>query len=263
MANTFPTRKAWFDHEKTHHLSQRRLQCRICTEKFDDTDTFILHARNDHDVSINSPSIRSAVLSTATTVDLNPLDCLDCPLCHQKEFSSYRSYATHVGHHLEEVALCALPPNNDQDDTIDIDGTDSSGDSDSFTDLHFPLFPRFVNLTIETETGPAHLLALQDTGAEFNIISETKAKALGLPLGADTTVREATGLGGHTFYSLGTVSVRMRLEFQVEERIAQFEVFPDSTLVGYQVIVGARWIAEFGRHRRHHHHQPMVVHVRP
>jgi hypothetical protein len=55
-----------------------------------------------------------------------PLDSVDCRLCQRHGFANHREYSTHVGRHLEEIALVTLPPIADSDDE-DEDDADSEG----------------------------------------------------------------------------------------------------------------------------------------
>lgn len=246
--NTFQNREAWVGHERTHHLSQRSVQRRLCTEKFDDNDGFILHAGKDHDIPTSSSSIRSAILSTSATVVLNQADYLKCPLCHQENLSSYRNYTTHVGRHFEEIALCALPLNNDQDDKSD-DEEDSSENSDISQDED--LYDK-ISLIAQTKTGGRSFTAIMDTGADCNIISMQQLEVLGFPWTVKPDENEVilTQPGGGRVYPLGTVFLPMRLRCEYVWRAWQFHVVEDHVLGKQGAILGAKMTMQLGHLQR-------------
>lgn len=52
---------------------------------------------------------------------------LQCSLCLYTGWRNHRDYATHMGKHLENIALCALPPNIDADTDTEAEGSVSEG----------------------------------------------------------------------------------------------------------------------------------------
>lgn len=105
-------------------------------ETFKDTADLLSHAENHHGFSTESMSLKSVVLSAASVTLLNPTGNLKCPLCQQDDWSSHHGYATHVGKHLEEIALCALPPNTDDDENDEEGDLFSSSDDDASPQEH-------------------------------------------------------------------------------------------------------------------------------
>jgi hypothetical protein len=64
-----------------------------------------------------------------------PPGSITCPLCLHTGWSKLREYSTHLGRHLEEIALCALPsPNGDEEEVEDHD-SDATRD---FVAISFP-----------------------------------------------------------------------------------------------------------------------------
>lgn len=55
-----------------------------------------------------------------------------CPLCHEVDIKSSRQYQSHVGHHLEQLALFVLPPQgDDEDNDVSDDETEDEADDSS------------------------------------------------------------------------------------------------------------------------------------
>jgi hypothetical protein len=115
MLKTFPSRKAWYEHESTHHFSRQHFHCRVCPASYQEEHDFLGHSFKDHGV-VDNLQLRSSILATAKVSYLISPEDLQCPLCDVKCFSKHREFATHVGKHHEEIALCSLPPYGESDD---------------------------------------------------------------------------------------------------------------------------------------------------
>lgn len=75
-----------------------------------------------------------------------------CQLCHRCGFSDDRDYATHVGKHLEEIALIALPPAGDSDE--ECSGKEDSREGDDSDDKGLSwLRPSSPRLDLATSEG--------------------------------------------------------------------------------------------------------------
>jgi len=109
MLKTFPSRKSWFEHETTYHMTLQQLNCQLCAAVYHDEKSFLDHAVSVHDILFNSAGTKVALLSTATVSVLAPAESLKCPLCSETGFSRHRQYATHLGKHLESISLASLP----------------------------------------------------------------------------------------------------------------------------------------------------------
>jgi uncharacterized C2H2 Zn-finger protein len=109
MLKTFPSRKSWFEHETTYHMTLQQLNCQLCAAVYHDEKSFLDHAVSVHDILFNSAGTKAALLSTATVSVLAPAESLKCPLCSETGFSRHRQYATHLGKHLESISLASLP----------------------------------------------------------------------------------------------------------------------------------------------------------
>lgn len=56
------------------------------------------------------------MLAAATTTVVDSIAQQECPLCRETDWPSQRKFVTHVGRHMEEVALSSLPREIDSDD---------------------------------------------------------------------------------------------------------------------------------------------------
>ncbi|KAJ3541543.1 hypothetical protein NM208_g4558 [Fusarium decemcellulare] len=127
-------------HQWQSHVSQQHWQswfCHFkCQEAFESQEALKYHLSQKH-------------LQTATEEHLSAISALakkptpeslakECPLCHHKT-TGLKAYVKHVGRHLEELALFALPSvdNYNQDTEIESDQenvTESQQDSDESDD---------------------------------------------------------------------------------------------------------------------------------
>lgn len=119
----FSSRRVWFEHELSEHLSE--WQCCYCsTEPFADLVDFEEHMETKH-----GGEFRKEQLSSLAKLSRRPLENIpaaSCPFCdwptrlRAGEISSqdngsmdvlvpWRRYRKHVGGHLEQLALSALP----------------------------------------------------------------------------------------------------------------------------------------------------------
>ncbi len=125
LLRTFPTRKQWFDHEMDHHHTRTLYNCQLCDVTHTDETAFLNHTLKDHNVPIGTPSLKTALVSTASVSVATAAHDLQCSLCLQTRWLKHRDYATHVGKHLENIALCALSPDIDTD--TEAEGSVSDG----------------------------------------------------------------------------------------------------------------------------------------
>lgn len=114
-------------------MTIRSLKCQICSESFDDPEDFIKHGENQHGTALNTGSLKLAAIHGAMEMQPQPADTLACALCLQRGWSGHREYSTHVGRHLEEIALATLPPIDQEDDDEDNENGHSTGTSDNDT----------------------------------------------------------------------------------------------------------------------------------
>ncbi|KAI1753978.1 hypothetical protein F4782DRAFT_58667 [Xylaria castorea] len=111
----FSRRYDWFHHMKETHWRLWRCYCGY-QEAFDNAEEFYCHLRKAHpnDLTLQQQDTFGKMCSQ---VDLSKA-AGPCPLCVEVYISSATQYDTHIGHHLEQLALFALPwITNDNDET--------------------------------------------------------------------------------------------------------------------------------------------------
>ena len=131
MLQTFTTRKVWFEHEQTYHFSHLQYRCQLCDKMHSDDTVFLNHSFESHNIQSNTSNLRAALLATASRLVMTEPKDLRCSLCCQSGWARYREYATHVGKHLESIALCALPPSANDDS----ENEDPAADHSSAVDI--------------------------------------------------------------------------------------------------------------------------------
>jgi hypothetical protein len=110
---TFPTRKLWAEHEFSEHRVDRFLKCH-CGQTFTHKETFAHHLKYEHLLKLHHSQLLTqiAAAEVATPQDIH---IQQCPLCLQDGWDSRRQFTTHVGRHLEQIALACLPRDVESD----------------------------------------------------------------------------------------------------------------------------------------------------
>jgi hypothetical protein len=121
MLHTYPSRKLWAEHEFNEHRCRNFFQCRDCWETFTIEREFTQHFVQKHLCgSLNHTQLLSTLLAAKQSTP-EPIASQRCPLCQVEGWGSQRSFVTHVGRHLEEIALSALPRDVDSDSEAESD----------------------------------------------------------------------------------------------------------------------------------------------
>ncbi|KAI1110088.1 hypothetical protein F5Y14DRAFT_444252 [Nemania sp. NC0429] len=121
-----------------YHMKQvhwRSLQCPYgCQPKFEDTEVFRSHIQEMH-AAILTQDQHYTLEQTSRKGNLKKA-IGPCPLCLEVEISSARQYCDHIGYHLEQLALFALPQTiiEDSDSKSQVDAEEDS-DSKSQVDV--------------------------------------------------------------------------------------------------------------------------------
>lgn len=129
-AVTFPTRSIWSAHEIRHHRVRRILDCHFCSTTFTEDSLLTKHLRLVHDILQHDCELLVALSLNKSTEALTAED-KQCPLCLQKGLTDRSEFVTHLGHHLEEIALSVLPRQ------VEI-GSDERCDDDQLVDTIHP-----------------------------------------------------------------------------------------------------------------------------
>ena len=72
------------------------------------------HLQQDHQRRFPRPDLE-AVLNTALTTENKAVEREECPLCRVILGKPQRAFAKHVGQHMEQIALMALPRDTEDD----------------------------------------------------------------------------------------------------------------------------------------------------
>lgn len=75
-----------------------------------------VHFQTQHETYFSQASLRLAREGALQTQEIEWIDNQECPLCCTNMNVSRRSFVKHVGAHMEEIALIALPRNVDEDE---------------------------------------------------------------------------------------------------------------------------------------------------
>lgn len=135
----FETRRSWSSHEKQYH--RREWQCGTCDKIYWDRDEFRAHwdtCRSGKDQILPEHAIDLCERAT--------LSNQYCSIC-AKQCSS-RSLASHLGRHMEELALFSIPSWDNADG-------DASDDGRSDTD-------KLANLNVSADSSDADLEGSSD-----------------------------------------------------------------------------------------------------
>ncbi|KAI0435610.1 hypothetical protein F4803DRAFT_300804 [Xylaria telfairii] len=130
----FSRRADWSRHMEQVHWRLWKCFCGQ-QETFDDVGEFQCHLRKAHPDDL-TPEQQTSLAQICSEIDVSKA-VGPCPLCVEVHISSTTQYYTHVSHHLEELALFALPMiNNENDETVSQEGRAKGEDIDQ--GLHSP-----------------------------------------------------------------------------------------------------------------------------
>lgn len=228
----YSTRRAWAQHELEHHLSQVEYQCLVCERIFQDELSFSVHLRQ-HQVL---PTIlQKDALNKARRLVPLTLEQFRCNLCGKRGYPNSRTYATHVGHHLEDIALVALP--RTADDTYEEQDSSASGLRDA--PAHPVVSPpkedkahRLADMDIMVDTAAGSYCvgaATLDAGSPANFVTSSNADFL--VLNGVSTIQVSEGkefaaTDGSTIVSRHKVDLQFRIGESAYK--TTFEVIPET-----------------------------------
>lgn len=104
----FPTRKMWADHEFDEHRVNRSWVCPDCSAELFSPDAWDDHLQEEHNITFEG-SQHAIVLDSARRMISKSIDEQQCPMCKVIPGSTRRAFSTHVGRHMEQIALAVLP----------------------------------------------------------------------------------------------------------------------------------------------------------
>ncbi|CAD6591965.1 MAG: hypothetical protein ASARMPRED_005885 [Alectoria sarmentosa] len=110
----FTTRAAWADHEFTEHRIDRTWECPECSRKLISASDWEQHLQEMHRREFTGPQLHVA-RNIAYETHSRPAEAEECPLCCVVLGKPRRAFIKHIGRHMEEIALMALPRNTEED----------------------------------------------------------------------------------------------------------------------------------------------------
>lgn len=123
----FQRRKDWSRHMSQEHW--RQWACPFgCAVNPPSPSNLRQHLVDVHSTVVTAKSIDS-IMTQSSKPDLQQSHGA-CPLCNEVEIKSHRQYQSHVGHHLEQLALFALP-SHDHDSEGEEEGEASNREHDT------------------------------------------------------------------------------------------------------------------------------------
>lgn len=95
------------NHEFTEHHTLTSWSCRQCTQKFDSSEKFRQHIRDDHTDTFLGHQLDS-IVTFSKSIEHRCDFGVQCPLCKIPLKGQAETDAKHIGTHLEEIALFIL-----------------------------------------------------------------------------------------------------------------------------------------------------------
>lgn len=173
--NGFVRRKDWFSHMVQEHW--RTWTCPLeCVERFTTSSTFSEHMSQIHGSPITSPEAISGSREDLAQAKGK------CPLCWEHEIVNSHQYRSHVGHHLEQLALFVLPRAEEVEEQIEEEEVEGQGEEEQ-SEEQTEEEESEVRLKLEKELFDAEQAKNEDKAVkkeeeDKEIEEETKAKVV-------------------------------------------------------------------------------------
>lgn len=106
--SVFPTRKIWGNHEFSQHRIELIWKCRFCSTEEVSQAHFKTHLSDVHGRNFSAAQLQAVENDPPIKRPLLLKD-MQCPLCSGNAGSSQRAFETHVGRHMEQIALFSIP----------------------------------------------------------------------------------------------------------------------------------------------------------
>ncbi|KAH8721192.1 hypothetical protein HC256_001552 [Beauveria bassiana] len=149
----YPRRAHWMAHMKTEHW--KICHCAFgCPGLFDSAKELQAHLQATHGQDMSDAYLASLESLSGRADAAKPRET--CPLCVSFWCGSAKKYEEHVGRHLEELALFALPSAGDDDEG---EGSEEEGDSRAGSDGDV-----VVEFALEDEDGIPATAGMEPTG---------------------------------------------------------------------------------------------------
>ena len=128
----FSNRAAWAEHEFSEHRNTCCWRCTECLEEFRTASLYLDHLLQVHQRAFSDIG-RQIATDTALEKRENGTEGETCPVCLTVPGKSKRLFIKHVCHHMEQIALMALPIDGDESEGDESNMTESIGTSEIFT----------------------------------------------------------------------------------------------------------------------------------
>ncbi len=110
----FPSRAAWAEHEFSNHRTTQSWTCPECAKDFLEVSTWEKHLQEMHRLFFSRSNLQVAK-DMALKTEARRIEDDECPLCRIVVGKPRRGFVKHVGRHMEEIALMALPRDVEED----------------------------------------------------------------------------------------------------------------------------------------------------
>ena len=110
----FPSRAAWAEHEFSNHRTTQSWTCPECAKDFLEVYTWEKHLKEMHRLFFSRSNLQIAK-DMALITKARRIEDDECPLCRIIVGKPRRGFVRHVGQHMEEIALMALPRDVEED----------------------------------------------------------------------------------------------------------------------------------------------------
>ena len=150
----YKNREEWAQHEFSTHRLRKIWQCPECDETFTKVFAWQQHQLNNHDIRADSQKDQYYAEDSRKDPIL-AIESEQCYLCKNYKATNKRDFITHVGRHLEDVALLVIPRAQYDDEADDTDSEDlaslaakaDSSHTASNTDAEDRIIPQGVDVS--------------------------------------------------------------------------------------------------------------------
>ena len=172
---TFPDRKSWAQHEFSCHRSDAIFKCHDCDRELTNEAAFFAHVEEYH-IAKPSHTQLLALAAAAREIRHHPPHEQLCPLCLQNGWQDERKFITHVARHMEDIALGAVPRNDDTDIEAKSPHTSTTTSSDS--DEPYAVTNNLFAHPLRRGNGTAHTFSHSLPGQQANAVPPNVFEAM-------------------------------------------------------------------------------------
>ena len=134
---SFASRSSWANHEFQKHRLEEYWACPKCSQRCCSTRDWEHHLDDVHNQNFSGPDLAVARMK-AYHIRSQPTEEIECPFCRVLLGKSRPAFVKHVGRHMEDIALMALPRNAEEDTETGSPDTNSTSDEDDDTSMDLP-----------------------------------------------------------------------------------------------------------------------------